>query len=148
MDNFLEIKGITKIQVLRPKTLSILYPLFNVPVMLTINLTNLIFYAFHGVHEEERILGNEFEVNVALSFEATELITELEHTINYASVYELVKQRMAIPAALLETLAQDLTQKIYSIDNRIRSISVKIEKKNPPIPNIQGTVGVTYYKEF
>lgn len=116
--------------------------------MLTINLTNLIFYAFHGVHEEERILGNEFEVNVALSFEATELITELEHTINYASVYELVKQRMAIPAALLETLAQDLTQKIYSIDNRIRSISVKIEKKNPPIPNIQGTVGVTYYKEF
>ena len=124
------------------------YPLFNYPFMLTINLTNLIFYSYHGVHEEERILGNEFVLNVALSFEVAGHITELEQTINYASVYELIKLTMAIPTALLETLAQDLTQKIYAFDKRIKSISVSIEKKSPPLPNIQGSVGVTYIKEF
>jgi len=116
--------------------------------MFTIHLHNLKFFSFHGVHDEERILGNEYEVNASLSFEAAEKITALEQTINYVSVYEIIKKRMAIPTALLETLAEDLAQKIYSIDDRIRSISVSIEKKNPPIPNMDGSVAVSCTKKF
>ncbi|MEP7237435.1 MAG: dihydroneopterin aldolase [Ferruginibacter sp.] len=116
--------------------------------MFTINLHNLIFFSFHGVHEEERILGNDYEVNVQLSFYAAEQITKLDQTINYASVYEIIKQQMAIPTMLLETVAQNLAQKIYEHDNRIKNISVSIEKKNPPIPNITGTVSITYKKDF
>jgi 7,8-dihydroneopterin aldolase/epimerase/oxygenase len=115
--------------------------------MFTISLHNLVFFSFHGVHEEERILGNKYEVNVTLSFNTDEQITTLQQTINYASVYEIIKQRMAIPAKLMETLAQDLAQKIVEFDNRITSISVSIEKKNPPIPNIEGSVSVNYKKE-
>lgn len=116
--------------------------------MFTINLNNLKFFSFHGLYEEEKILGNEYEVNVSLSFETEEKITTLEQTINYASVYGLIKKRMAIPAALLETLAQDLAQQIHNLDLRITTITISIEKKNPPIPNIQGSVGVTYTKEY
>ncbi len=116
--------------------------------MLTIQLNNLQFFSFHGLHEEERILGNEFEVNVSIAFAHAEKITELEQTINYASVYYLIKKRMMIPAALLETLAQDLAQDIYASDKRINSITISVEKKNPPIPHIQGSVGVTYNKAF
>lgn len=116
--------------------------------MFSISLHNLIFFSFHGVHEEERILGNNYEVNVVISFDSMEQITALEQTVNYASVYEIIKQQMAIPAMLLETVAQDLTQKIYNHDNRIKTISVSIEKKNPPIPNITGTVSVIYIKDF
>ena len=116
--------------------------------MFTINLHNLIFFSFHGMHEEEKILGNDYEVNVQLSFYAGEKITALEQKINYASVYEIIKQKMAIPTMLLETVAQELAQKIYDHDNRIKNISVSIEKKNPPIPNITGTVSVSYKKDF
>ena len=31
--------------------------------MITIHLHHLIFFACHGLHEEEKILGNEYEVN-------------------------------------------------------------------------------------
>jgi dihydroneopterin aldolase len=116
--------------------------------MFTINLQNLIFHSFHGVHEEERILGNTFEVNTSLSFITDEQITTLEHTINYAAVYEIIKQRMQTPTPLLETLVQNLAEEIRAFDNRIKSISVSVEKKNPPIPNIEGSVSVHYKKDF
>ncbi|MEO6254317.1 MAG: dihydroneopterin aldolase [Ferruginibacter sp.] len=116
--------------------------------MFTINLHNLNFYSFHGVHEEERILGNNFVVQVSLSFVPGENIISLEQTINYAGVYRIIKQRMSIPTALLETLAQDLAQEIYSFDKRIKSISITVEKKDPPIPNISGSVSVNYKKDY
>jgi dihydroneopterin aldolase len=55
---------------------------------------------------------------------------------------------MAIPTALLETLAQELTHKIHDFDNRIKSVSVSVKKKNPPISNMEGSVGVHYKKVF
>ncbi len=116
--------------------------------MFTINLHHLIFHSFHGIHEEERIVGNTFEVNVSLSFIAGEKITTLQQTINYATVYEIIKQRMQMATPLLETLVQDLTEEIHLSDDRIKSISVSIEKKNPPIANMEGSVSVHYKKDF
>ena len=116
--------------------------------MFTINLHNLIFHSFHGVYDEERILGNTFEVNVSVDFEPDEPITSLEHTINYATIYEIIKERMLLATPLLETLAQELSQKIYNFDNRIKTISVSVEKKNPPIPNMEGSISVHYKKDF
>jgi dihydroneopterin aldolase len=116
--------------------------------LITIQLANLKFFSFHGIYEEEKILGNNFEVSVDISLETEENITTMQQTINYASVYEIIKQRMAIPTALLETLAQDLALKIYEYDNRIKSITVTVEKKNPPISNMQGSVCVSFKKDF
>ena len=116
--------------------------------MFTINLHNLNFFSFHGVHEEERILGNEYEVNVEVTFEEKGAITKIDDTINYVKVFELVKQRMNRPTALLETVAQDIVNQVHSADNRVRPVTVSVEKKNPPIANIQGSVSVTYTKEF
>jgi dihydroneopterin aldolase len=116
--------------------------------MFTINLHNLIFHSFHGVHEEERILGAEFIVNAELSFKETNTIISLEQTIDYVKIYALIKQRMSVPTALLETVAQGLADSIYAIDNRIASISINIKKTNPPIENFQGSVGVSFKKDF
>lgn len=116
--------------------------------MFTIHLKKLQFFSFHGVHEEEKILGNEYEVNVEVTFEEKGAITKIDDTINYEKVFELVKQRMNKPTALLETVAQDIANQVHSADNRIRSVSVSVEKKNPPIANIEGSVSVNYTKEF
>lgn len=100
------------------------------------------------MYDEERILGNTFEVNVAIGFDADKPVTSLDETINYASVYEIIKHRMTLPTPLLETLAQELAQRIHDFDNRIKNISVSVEKKNPPISNMEGSVSVHYKKEF
>ncbi len=116
--------------------------------MFSIRLNKLQFFSFHGLHEEERILGNEYEVNISLTFDEKGAVTKIEETINYEEIFEVVKQRMNIPTALLETVAQDLANNICSTDSRIRSITVSVDKKSPPIANMEGSVCVSYTKDL
>jgi dihydroneopterin aldolase len=116
--------------------------------MHTIHLHSLIFFSFHGIHEEEKIIGNNFEVNIDVNFIHLEPITDLQQTINYVTIYEVVKKRMAIATPLLETLVESLAAKIYLLDKRIQKISISIKKINAPIENFSGVVGVSYQKEY
>lgn len=116
--------------------------------MFTIHLHNLKFYAYHGLHAEEKILGKNYEVNADITLFENGLVTRLHQTIDYAKVYEIIKKRMNKPTALLETVAQDLAQLIYKADNRITSITISIKKLHPPMAEFEGHVGVSYKREF
>lgn len=116
--------------------------------MFTIQLNNLRFFAHHGFYAEEKVLGNEFEVDAAVTIAAEEKILHLSQTINYVVIYEMIKKRMGIPTQLLETLAQELIEEIYLHDKRIESISITIKKLHPPIENFSGSVGVSLIKHF
>ena len=116
--------------------------------MFTIRLNNMIFFAYHGVHEEETIVGTDFKVSVSISFAASKEIIALNDTINYVVVFDIVKRNFEIPQKLLETLAQNITAEIYKINNQITSNNVTIDKLNPPICNFTGNVGVSYLKSY
>ncbi|MBC7423516.1 MAG: dihydroneopterin aldolase [Ferruginibacter sp.] len=116
--------------------------------MLTIHLHNLIFHSFHGMFKEERILGNNFEVNVDVSFPAHEPITKLSQSIDYVALYAIIKEVMDEPTQLLETVVQELERRFHLFDEKIVSIAISIKKLNPPIANFQGTVGISYAKTF
>ncbi len=112
--------------------------------MLIIHLHKLLFHSFHGVYQEEQLLGNEFEVNADIELDTNEQLTKLRQTVNYVTVYEVIKQRMQQSTPLLETVAQELNQSIHKMDDRIKSVSITIKKLSPPIENFQGEVGVSY----
>ena len=117
--------------------------------MITIHLYNLKFYSFHGVHEEEKVLGNEYEVNAHVEFhEEQNGINSLSQTINYASIFQIIKQRMHIPTSLLETVVMDIGNAIHEQYDYVRSIRVSLKKVHPPVEGIEGSVGVTWHKEF
>lgn len=112
--------------------------------MFTIHLHNLKFYSYHGVHEEENILGNEYEVNADIDFEGSEKVVRLSDTINYVSVFLLIKKHMDHPTPLLETLVQRIAHDIKAMDKRVTGINVSIKKTNPPVLGYAGNVAVTY----
>ena len=116
--------------------------------MFTIHLTNLRFFAHHGMHDEEAIVGNDFEVSVSVSFDVPEKINSLSETVNYVSVYMIIKKIFKHPSKLLETLASDICNEIYSSDKRVTNINITIHKLNPPISNFTGNVGVSFSKSF
>ncbi len=116
--------------------------------MFTIHLNNLKFFAYHGLHEEEGILGTDFEVSVSISFKGADKVLSLKDSIDYVSAYEIIKQIFAIPEKLLETLAQTIVEALHDFDKRISTINISIEKINPPISNFVGKVGVSYSKSF
>lgn len=117
--------------------------------MLTVQLKNLLFTAFHGIHEEERILGNEYVVNVRVQFhERDEVIEHINDTVNYAVIFNIIKKRMNIPTPLLETIVMRAGNEIYSVYPDLKSISVSIKKMHPPIEGMQGAAEVSWHKDF
>ncbi|HRN56844.1 MAG TPA: dihydroneopterin aldolase [Agriterribacter sp.] len=117
--------------------------------MLKISLHNLKFHAFHGLYKEESATGNDFEVNLDVYFnEPVEMITQLQDTINYAVLYQLVKNRMSIPEPLLETVAMDIAHQVKEQFPAVREINVSVSKINPPLLNFQGETSVTYHKPY
>ena len=117
--------------------------------MITIHLQNLKFYSFHGVHEEEKLLGNDYEVNADVQFhEEDSEIDSLSQTINYVDIFEIIKNRMNTPTQLLETVVMDIGNTIHEKYNYVRSINISLKKNHPPIQGIQGSVGVSWNKEF
>ena len=116
--------------------------------MLSIHLHNLTVFAHHGLYEDEKILGNEFEINADISIDAPQTITLLDQTIDYVAVCNLIKERMAIPTPLLETVVQELIEQIHSAFPSSRRIFISIRKKYPPLLHFEGSVGVSCTKEF
>jgi dihydroneopterin aldolase len=58
---------------------------------------------------------------------------EVADTLNYAELYDLVKEEMAIPSKLLEHVAGRIVKGINERFPKVSSIELKITKKNPPM---------------
>ena len=73
---------------------------------------------------------------------------DLEQTINYVEIFELVKEVVESGSKnLLETIANLIATKILDEFN-IDAISVKISKPAPPLPNINfSSFGVEVFKQ-
>ncbi|MGB3006274.1 MAG: dihydroneopterin aldolase [Chitinophagaceae bacterium] len=119
------------------------------PATLTIKLNNLRFFAYHGLYGEELKIGNEFEVNVtATILTEKSVINDIEETVNYSVVYEIIKLRMKQPTRLLETLAMEIADAIHNSFPQLTKIDLAIKKLLPPIEQFIGNVEVTFCKEF
>ncbi|CAN5133354.1 dihydroneopterin aldolase [soil metagenome] len=117
--------------------------------MTTIVLSELRFYSYHGVHQEERITGTDFIVSAQVRFdENSQLIKELHQTINYVTVFEIIRKRMEVSTMLLETIAMETANDIYNLFPFVNYIKVSIAKQHPPVESLKGDVGVCWEKEF
>ncbi|HEY6504125.1 MAG TPA: dihydroneopterin aldolase [Chitinophagaceae bacterium] len=117
--------------------------------LLTISLNNVRFRAYHGLYPEERQKGNDFVVNMQVSYlPKSGTILSLDDTVDYAILFEIVNTTMQQPVDLLETVAQAIAQHSYKRFPQIKEIIVSIEKLNPPIDKFSGTVGVKYSKQY
>lgn len=113
--------------------------------MLSIHLDHLLFRSFHGLHEEEQVIGNDFQVNLTVQYQPASVpITTLDASINYVDLYELVKQRMNIPTPLLETIATEIATDILTQFSLAEQVSVSIYKLHPPISQFRGNVGISF----
>lgn len=93
------------------------------------------FHAFHGCMDHEQMLGNTFIVSICMELDTTLAgrTDELEHTLNYQLVYNLVKEQMEIYSKLIEQVGQRILEKIFSEFTQIKKLEVKLSKLNPPL---------------
>lgn len=99
-----------------------------------IELEAMKFYAFHGVAPQETRVGNTFVVNLVLTAPLEKAVASdnLEDTVNYATVYEVVKHEMAIPSKLLEHAAGRILKRLKETFPPLLAVELKLSKLNPP----------------
>src|ERR1700712_5453206 len=112
--------------------------------MFFIHLHNLEFFAHHGLLEFEKEKGNDFIVDCTIEMDEPEnRIAQLKETIDYVVVYHRIKERMATPTPLVETLVQLILDDIFATQPLAQKATVSIKKMRPPIDDFIGQVGVT-----
>ena len=101
----------------------------------SIKLKEMRFYAFHGVMPHETKVGNHYVVNIHIDADLSRACENdnVEDTINYAIVYELVKVEMQTPSKLLEHIAMRIYKSISANFPQILFLEVRLSKNNPPI---------------
>lgn len=100
-----------------------------------IHLKGLKFYAFHGVLPQENKTGAEYTIDLRLKtdFTAAAQNDDLAGTINYANVFEAVKEEMQTPSRLLEHVAFRIAQRLFHDFSALTEISICLYKQNPPM---------------
>jgi dihydroneopterin aldolase len=100
-----------------------------------IELTNMTFHAFHGVMKQERKVGNTFRIDLKLYLNLNKATQtdQLEDTLNYAAVFDLVKAEMATPSNLIEHVAGRIIRRIKHTFPCVKKVKIRLAKVNPPV---------------
>lgn len=98
-------------------------------------LQNLKFHAFHGVLPQERLTGNDYTVDMRIKYDVSGALTsdDVNDTLNYAEVFQLVAQEMSVPSALLERVAGRIGDRLFRRYPGIEEVELIIVKQNPPM---------------
>ena len=103
--------------------------------MSLITIENMEFYAYHGHFEEEQKIGTWFSLGLTMEVDTSkaELSDELEDTVDYSAVYQVVKEQMMIPSKLLEHVGRRILDTIKERFPDVKNAQLKVRKMNPPL---------------
>lgn len=98
-------------------------------------LEGIQFHANHGYYQEETKKGGEYIVDIYLylNLEEAGKKDDLTHTVNYESIYEIVKDVMSTPKKLIESVAYEIQNKIIVQHKEINSFTIRVRKLDPPL---------------
>ena len=101
-------------------------------------------FAYHGHLPEEAILGGHFIVNVWVEADTVEVekTDDLNHTVDYVKIIEIVKEQMAIRSNMIEHPAKRIVDAILPL-NKVQKVTVELEKVLPPIDATFDKISVT-----
>jgi len=118
--------------------------------MSKIFLEEIKIYAYHGVLPEENIIGTYYILNTELHtdlWKAAET-DDLNDTISYADINEIIHKEMTVKSKLLEHVAGRIIMKINESFPQISYIKLKITKTSPPMQGEMKGASIELEKSF
>ena len=117
--------------------------------MYKIHVENVRTKSYHGCLKEEEIIGGDYRTDVwiMLKKEYSIKTDELDQTVGYGAVTELVVDEMCIRSKLIESVCERIVNRVFSLSKNIGWVKVKVCKINPPIDGDVQNVSVVIKKE-
>ncbi|MFC0603444.1 dihydroneopterin aldolase [Winogradskyella pulchriflava] len=100
-----------------------------------IKVENIRVFAHHGCLKEETAIGSDYRVDIEVKADlSTSAVTdELKDTVDYVFLNRVIREEMAKPSKLLETVAKRILDRVFKEDDLINKATVAVSKINPPI---------------
>jgi len=113
-----------------------------------LELDSMEFHSYHGCLDTEKITGNLFVVDFRGTLPCTPELSQdsLEGSVNYADIYNVVKEQMLIPSDLLEKVAGRIVEAIDLAFPQFLEFSVRVSKSCPPVDGVCKWSRVTFSK--
>lgn len=99
--------------------------------MLTISLHGIRIFAKVGLYPEEKINGNDFEVDVDVTVNITS--DEVFPFIDYAVIYQIVEEAFKKEGELLETFVKLIHTAVKEKFSEAEKVRVAVRKLYPPL---------------
>src|SRR5437764_15075302 len=98
-----------------------------------IKVSGIKIYAYHGCLEEEALIECNYIVDVLIETDFSEAAKkdDLNKTVDYVKVYEVVKAEMAIRSKLIEHVAKRIADSLVKNISQIKAVNVTVKKLNP-----------------
>jgi len=105
-------------------------------------------FAYHGHLPEEAKLGGNFIVNAWVKTDTSEVekTDDLNDTVDYVKIIDIVKEQMAIRSDMIEQPARRIVDAILTL-NKVQKVKVEVQKITPPIDATFDKISVTIKAE-
>ena len=116
----------------------------------TIELNAMKFYAYHGISVQETKVGNYFIVYISYvcPSEKACISDDLNDTISYADIYQVVKTEMERPSKLLEHITERISTALKKAFPQLIYLKICVSKMNPPLGGEVRSASVTIEKAW
>lgn len=103
--------------------------------MAIISLEGMQFHAYHGVYDAEKTLGTEYVVDLVVNFNSEKAAKDddVEKTMNYETIYQIVRMEMEQPRKLVETVVAGIVKRMKFQFAEMQALRVRVSKLNPPL---------------
>lgn len=115
-----------------------------------IALNEMVFYAYHGVYDSEKELGQRFIINfkAELDYIQAAVTDDLEQTVNYGEVYKKIEEIFkAKKYNLLESAAYNIIKALFINFPRLKFIEIEIKKPAVPIEGVLAEAAIKMSRE-
>lgn len=111
-------------------------------------IDNMEFFAYHGFYPEEQKIGCKYTVSLRLITDLSNAgsTDNLNNTINYEEVFNLVKTEMNIKSKLIEHVAARIVKSLKARYKMLEHVDLYLYKYNPPLGGQTEKVGIHLYE--
>ena len=104
-----------------------------------ISIAKMEFLGHTGCFDFEKKDGQKFIVSIDIFLDRIIgcYTDDLNDTVNYAEIYDIVSEEMSIPSELLENVAGRIIKSIAERYPQLERFSIRVSKSRPPV---DGTV--------
>ena len=117
--------------------------------MYSIHVENIRTRSYHGCLPEEGVIGGDYTTDVWIELMDNYRITKdnLDETVDYGEVTQVVVNEMSVRSKLIETVCERITNNLFTSFSKIKSVKVRVCKICPPIEGDVENISVVIKKE-